>query len=94
MNLLERESLTEKAPLARSHLNEVLHSDSDGWDALEHLAQRTVPSLGRLDLDITAMIQDLRVAHGMLRQTFLTSAKKLDQTIVIAGIATAPNGKP
>ena len=30
LNLLERESLTEKAPMARSYLNEVLHSDYDG----------------------------------------------------------------
>ena len=31
------------------------------------------------------------MVHGMLLQTFLTSAKKIDQTIILTGATTAPN---
>ena len=58
---------------------------------LEHLVKNTVPSLGRLDLDITAIILQLRVSHGMLLQTFITSVKRLDQTIILAGVLTVPS---
>ena len=89
--VLERVTLTATAPRTRSHIVDVLHSDFDGWDVLENLAKKTLPSLGRLDLDITSMIIELRVLHGMLLQTYLTSAKRLAQTITLAGVATVSN---
>ena len=73
--VLERVTLTATAPHTRSQIVDVLHSDFDKWDVLEHLVKKTVPSLGRLDLDITSMILELRVSHGMLLQTFLRSTK-------------------
>ena len=78
LDLLQRVSLTTKAPIVRSHINKVVHSDVDGWGVLEYVSKKRVPCLGRLDLDITSTILELCVICGMLLQTFLTASKKLD----------------
>ena len=90
-NLLDRHSLTEKAPKARMHIDEVIHSSSDGWDVLEYLSKKTIPFLGRLDLDVDELIQNLQVSQGVHVKDFLSQVQRVSQTINIAGVKTSPN---
>ena len=48
LNLLQEcESLTTNTHIARSHINEVMHSDFGGRNVLKHIAKKMVPRLGR-----------------------------------------------
>ena len=76
-NLLDRHSLTEKAPKARMHIDEVIHSSSDGWDVLEYLSKKTIPFLGRLDLDVDELIQNLQVSQGVHVKDFLSQVQRV-----------------
>ena len=90
-SVLQAPSLTLKAPRARTHLRLIITGTSDGWDALEQLAKKVVPRLGRLDFNVDALIQSLRATHGLPVDTFLTKAKQIDGDLRLAGVVTSPN---
>ena len=89
--IFHRPAFTATAPLAKTHLDVVMHSDKTGWEMLEHLLRHTIPYLGATGFDVDAKIRELQARHGMRLSDFLSKALSICQSIRLSGITPSPN---
>ena len=89
--ILWKNELTKKAPLARQELLAHINGNKDGWDILHELFKGCLPYLGATDFDIEATINTIVAMNGMLLANFLSKAQLVQTSIKISGLTTATN---
>jgi hypothetical protein len=90
-NRMSSTDFAQGAPQAKHNLRPLHNGNKDGIDMLYILLTKTYPFLGRLNFDITALINTLEAKHGMLLDQFIEDARDISAQITLSGQTTAPN---